>query len=225
MTNYYVYAYLRNKTSTTAKSGTPYYIGKGKGKRAWSKDHSVPLPKDLSNIILLETNLTNLGACAIERRLIKWWGRKDLNTGILMNQTDGGEGSSNPSHATINKRKISHKGTSTLKGRSITDNKKMQISIAQKELCSKLSKEEMYLRMKNSCNSKISWTTERKEKISKALTGKPKSKEACIKMSISKKMMMQSKTIEEKKKYGDHHRGKPWSDARRQAQLKKKENK
>jgi hypothetical protein len=225
MTDYYVYAYLRNVSSITAKAGTPYYIGKGKGKRAWSKDHSIPLPNDLSNIVLLETNLTNLGACAIERRLIRWWGRKDLNTGILMNQTDGGEGSSNPSQATINKRRLSHKGTSTLKGKPISDNKKMQISIAQKELCSKLSKEEMFLRMKKSCSSDISWTTERKEKISNALKGKPKSKEACINMSISGKLRMQSKSLEEKKKCGDHHRGKPWSDARRQAQQRKKENK
>jgi hypothetical protein len=88
---YYVYAYIRSKDSATAKAGTPYYIGKGKGDRAFAK-HSISVPKDKSKIIFLETKLSDVGACSIERRLIKWWGRKDLKTGILLNKTDGGDG-------------------------------------------------------------------------------------------------------------------------------------
>jgi len=94
MLKFYVYAYIRSKDSTTAKAGTPYYIGKGCGNRAWKHCNSDAIhpPANNSNIIILENNLSELGAFALERRLIKWWGRIDNKTGILRNKTDGGQG-------------------------------------------------------------------------------------------------------------------------------------
>lgn len=82
---YYVYAYVRKSNNL------PYYIGKGCNKRAIYGKHSVTVPRDKTKIVILESNLSEVGALALERRYIEWYGRKDLNTGILHNKSEGGE--------------------------------------------------------------------------------------------------------------------------------------
>lgn len=98
---YYIYAYLR-------ENNTPYYIGKGKNNRAWKKGKGeVYPPKDKSKIIIMETNLTEIGALALERFYIRWYGRIDNLTGSLRNKTDGGDGTSNRIITEETRKKIS----------------------------------------------------------------------------------------------------------------------
>ena len=88
---FYTYAYLR-------KDGSPYYIGKGCGKRAYDrKRHNAFVPSK-DRILFLKQNLTEEEAFKHEKYMIRVFGRIDLGTGILYNKTDGGDGPSGYVH-------------------------------------------------------------------------------------------------------------------------------
>ena len=107
---HYVYAYLR-------EDGTPYYVGKGVNARAWHKGRfEVKPPKDKSRIIIIAHKLLEHEALYLEIKLIAKYGRKDNNTGILCNQTDGGDGKAGVIHSevTIQKRRDTRKKNAKL---------------------------------------------------------------------------------------------------------------
>jgi hypothetical protein len=85
--DYYTYAYLR-------EDGTPYYIGKGRGYRAYYKHRQLVRQPPVERILFLKRNLTEEEAHKHEVYMIAVLGRKDLGTGILRNLTNGGEGTS-----------------------------------------------------------------------------------------------------------------------------------
>lgn len=86
---YYVYAYLRPDNS-------PYYVGKGKGSRAYDRDRLTIPPENKNRIVFLRKGLLEEEAFKWEIFYIKHYGRMDLGTGVLLNRTDGGKGAPNP---------------------------------------------------------------------------------------------------------------------------------
>jgi hypothetical protein len=82
---FYVYLFLRH-------DGTPYYVGKGTGRRQWDPLRCTPLPPDPARNVRVLDGMSEEDALAWERLLIARYGRKDTGTGILRNLTDGGDG-------------------------------------------------------------------------------------------------------------------------------------
>lgn len=100
MKEYYTYAYLR-------EDRTPYYIGKGTGRRAYHSHprvngKKVPLPKDKSKILILKRFDDEQSAFVHETYMIYLFGRK-CEGGLLLNLTLGGGGS--PLYKTDEERK------------------------------------------------------------------------------------------------------------------------
>jgi hypothetical protein len=154
---YYTYAYLR-------EDGTPYYIGKGEGNRAYKKQHNCPVPKDRNRIIFLKQNLCEEEALRHETYLIAVLGRKDLGTGILRNLTDGGEG-------------VSGVVWTEERRKSFSEYKKKNPSIMSDEYIERLRR-----RMKN-----FSHTDEAKDKISRANSGRKWDEDSRKRGSIAQK--------------------------------------
>lgn len=123
---YYVYAYLR-------EDKTPYYIGKGKGRRMYKKHWGeIRPPQDKSRVLVLKSNLTEDDALRLEKYYIYVLGRKVDGSGILRNIQEGGTQPPNPTgrkHSEETKRKIKESNIKTKsKGVSEETRKKMSLS-------------------------------------------------------------------------------------------------
>jgi hypothetical protein len=187
MTRFYTYEYLR-------KDGAPYYVGKGKGKRAFHS-HRNHCPKDRARI-RIQYWADEATAFEMEKFYIRLYGRKDNGTGILRNLTDGGEGTSNPSEETRRKLSEASLGHQRNLGYKHTEEARRKIGEGAlgntNSLGNKLSEEQC---RKMSEASKKQWQDpETRLKMSEALTGRTLSEEHRRKLgeSIRRKYQMQS---------------------------------
>ena len=205
--HYYTYAYLR-------EDRTPYYIGKGKGDRIYSKSRRIKPPKDKSRIIYLKQNLTEEEAFRHEIYMIDVFGRKDLGTGILQNLTNGGDGSSGwvPSEETRKK----------MSGRIPSEETRAKMSEARKgEKNHNYGKTHSVETRKKISESQIGKTLSKEhiEKIIEGLKGKTHSEETRKKMSEAlignTRALGKTLSEEHRRKISEYHKNKYVSEETR----------
>jgi hypothetical protein len=172
-------------------NGQPFYIGIGKLlSRAYQKNKRTLYWQRIVNfcgyeVEILFDDLTYEQACEKEMEFIKLYGRKDINTGILVNLTDGGEGS------------IGYKATNETK-----------IKIGQLSK-GRTKSPETIEKWKKTMKSKNRWvvTEKTKEKIRKTLIGVKHTQE---RIENQRKSRIGIKLSEEaKQKLRDFWKGKP----------------
>jgi hypothetical protein len=190
---FYTYAYLR-------EDGTPYYIGKGTGKRLYTKyKGEAKLPKDKCRIVFLKQNITEEEAFKHEIYMISIFGRKDLGTGILRNRTDGGEGPSGAIRSEESKRKLSKANT----GKNHPQYGKMRSEETKRKL--------------SEAHKGKTFSEEYRKKLSESGKGRTHSEETKRKISEAKKgenhpLYGKSHSEEHRRKIGEAHKGRLLSE-------------
>lgn len=79
------------------EDGEVFYVGKGRGDRAWAKDGRNKFWRSVERkhgrvVYIVRDGLSEPEAFDMEKRLIAHHGRRDEGTGTLVNLTPGGEG-------------------------------------------------------------------------------------------------------------------------------------
>ena len=167
---YYIYSYLREDYS-------PYYIGKGSGKRAHTKGpKEVKPPRDKSRVKIIKADLTEEEAFLLEKLYILMFGRVDLGTGILRNKSDGGDGASGYIVSPEERKRRSERMKGITRPRWIYD--KIAASNTGKKLSEETKAKMSVVRRGRKC------TEEHKRKVSEAKKGFKHTDEAKQKISI-----------------------------------------
>lgn len=185
---YYVYLHINPSTNL------PFYVGKGKGNRCkQTRSRSIfwrrIVEKYGFSIQIVQENLTHNEAYDLEVSLIRKYGRRDNGTGILVNLTDGGEGSVN----------YKHTEDSLAKMKLYVDNRDMS--------------------GEKNPNFNNKWSEEQKMNLSKKKKGKKtgaenpfygKTHSDELKRRVSERLKGKPLCIEHRKKISDSNKGRVW---------------
>jgi len=167
---YYIYSYLRENHS-------PYYIGKGSGKRAYNKGpKEVKPPRDKSRIRILKADLTEDEAFLLEKLYILMFGRIDSGAGILRNRSDGGDGASGAIRSAETREKLRQANLGKQRPQWVYD--KIAASNRGKKASDETRAKQSAARKGRTC------TEEHKRKVSEAKKGFKHTEEAKQKMSM-----------------------------------------
>lgn len=158
MKQYYVYRHLKLNTNDV------FYIGMGKEinfRRAFSKRYRNnywlnTVKKYGYSVEIIAENISEESAIELECFLINLYGRKDLNTGILVNMTDGGEGVFNPSPESLENRS----GIKSHMSKRVMNMDTNEIYISLVECCkvNNLIYQSMKTRLRGATKNKTSYT-------------------------------------------------------------------
>jgi hypothetical protein len=187
---FYTYMYLRQK------DGTPYYIGKGCGDRAYSNNRTIHRP-DADARIFIQCWESESEAFEMEKWYIRLFGRKDNGTGILRNRTDGGEG---PSGA-VRSEEYCEKMSAALRANPAVVEQRRRLGAARKGRVPTVEAR----RKTSERNRSRQWSAESRRKVSVARKDKRLSEEHCWKLSEAAKA--NPATVEQCRKMGEANVG------------------
>ncbi len=180
---HYVYAHIRNDT------GQLFYVGKGSGKRAYSKGkrksywRNVVTKAGGFSASIIAAGLTEDEAYGFERKLIS--ALKSQTDCVLTNLIGGGRGGSyNPSNEVRQKQRIAKLG------KTLTAEHRTKISASgrgRRFAGYSLSLTDVQRAHRSALAKAQVWTEDRKRKISEAKLGYKHTEETKAKVSASKK--------------------------------------
>lgn len=138
VSDHYIYRHIRLDTNEV------FYVGVGKGRNYYRSKTDRYRNNHWKNIVkktayeieVILYNLTKSDSIEKEKEFIKLYGRVDLKTGSLVNQTQGGDGVIGYIHSDEQKLKISAKMKGIVpynKGKKLSAEQREKMSISAKE--------------------------------------------------------------------------------------------